>query len=104
MKIVEKICKEWNSICRVFDIKENPLTYSHKDLLEFAEYYHKSQLNNDVALDIVSGSKQIIEALDELVQVKEYKEKHGKDEQYETAKKQAWKNAKYLLNAYYRQR
>ena len=55
MKIVEKICKEWNSICRVFNIKENPLTYSHKDLLEFAEYYHKSQLNNDVALDIVSN-------------------------------------------------
>ena len=53
MKIVEKICKEWNSICRVFNIKENPLTYSHKDLLEFAEYYHNSQLNNDVALDIV---------------------------------------------------
>jgi hypothetical protein len=57
MKIVEKICKEWNSICRVFNIKENPLTYSHKDLLEFAEYYHNSQLNNNEVLDIVVNSK-----------------------------------------------
>ncbi len=57
--------------------------------------------NTDLLHD-VSGSKQMIEALDELVQVKEYKEKHGKDEQYETAKKQAWKNAKDLLNTYYR--
>ena len=37
-------------------------------------------------------------ALEELVQVKEYKDKYGKDERYEEAKKQAWKNAKRVLN------
>ena len=37
-------------------------------------------------------------ALEELIQVKEYKDKYGKDQRYEEAKEYAWNNAKRVLN------
>jgi hypothetical protein len=67
------------------------------DVFEIEKLVNKTNDTSDT-----SGSKQIIEALHELVQVKEYKDKYGKDEQYETAMKQAWKNAKDLIDTYYR--
>ncbi len=43
------------------------------------------------------ASKDLLEALQELIQVKEWKEKYGKDEQYLKAQPTAWSNAQKAI-------
>jgi len=43
-----------------------------------------------------------MECLTDLVQVKEWKETHGKDEHYKKARVIAWRNAKNLIKEYSR--
>jgi hypothetical protein len=47
---------------------------------------------------IAERCKKLESALEELIQVKDYKDKHGKDEQYKSAQPIAWKNAREALN------
>ena len=53
MTNVEKFFKEWGSVCRMLTKKDKAI-YSHKELLDFAEQYHQSKVNN-VVLDDVSN-------------------------------------------------
>jgi hypothetical protein len=57
MEEINKKLKEWSSICRISNIKEDPLTYSYSDMLSFAKYYHESQAKNNESLHLVSCSK-----------------------------------------------
>ena len=43
---------------------------------------------------LIAAAPDLLEALHELIQVKEYRDKHGKDEHYLAAKEVAWKNAR----------
>ena len=54
MKEIKDKLKEWGSICRISNIMEDPLTYSHSDMLSFAKYYHESKLKDNEVLDLVS--------------------------------------------------
>ena len=54
MKEIKDKLKEWGSICRISNIMEDPLTYSHSDMLSFAKYYYESKLKNNEVLDLVS--------------------------------------------------
>ena len=56
MTNVEKFFKEWGSVCRMLT-KEDKAIYSHKELLDFAEQYHQSKVN-DVVLDDVIKCEQ----------------------------------------------
>lgn len=42
---------------------------------------------------LIAASPALLEALQELLQVKEWKDKHGKDEHYLKAQPSAWSNA-----------
>ena len=52
MTNVEKFFKEWGSVCRMLTKKDEAI-YSHKDLLDFAEQYHQSKVNNVVLDDVI---------------------------------------------------
>ena len=52
MTNVEKFFKEWGSVCRMLTKKDKAI-YSHKELLDFAEQYHQSQVNNVVLDDVI---------------------------------------------------
>ena len=56
MTNVEKFFKEWGSVCRMLTKKDKAI-YSHKELLDFAEQYHQSKVNN-VDLDDVIKCEQ----------------------------------------------
>lgn len=56
MEEIKKKLKEWGSICRISNIKEDPLTFSYSDMLSFAKYYHESQAKNNESLHLVSES------------------------------------------------
>jgi hypothetical protein len=51
MTNVEKFFKEWGSVCRMLTKKDKAI-YSHKELLDFAEQYHQSKVNNVVLDDV----------------------------------------------------
>jgi len=51
MTDVEKFFKEWGSVCRMLTEKDKAI-YSHKELLDFAEQYHQSKVNNGVLDDV----------------------------------------------------
>ena len=36
--------KEWGSICRIFNSKENPVIHNHATLLQFAEDYLSNEI------------------------------------------------------------
>jgi len=44
MNEIDKAYKEWSSICRMFNRKEDPAIYSHKELFDFAKAYHKHMM------------------------------------------------------------
>ena len=46
MTEIDKAYKEWSSICRILNRKEDPTIYSHKELLDFAKAYHKHMMQN----------------------------------------------------------
>ena len=52
MTNVEKFFKEWGSVCRMLTKKDKAI-YSHKELLDFAEQYHQSKVNNVVSDDVI---------------------------------------------------
>ena len=55
MEEINKKLKEWGSICRISNIKEDPLTFSYSDMLSFAKYYHESQAKNNESLhDVIN--------------------------------------------------
>ena len=54
MTDVEKYFKEWGSICRLFEAKDNPIIHNHKTLLQFAEDYHKHKLKQLVPANFQS--------------------------------------------------
>ena len=51
MTNVEKFFKEWGSVCRMLTKKDKAI-YSHKELLDFAEQYRQSQVNNVIFNDM----------------------------------------------------
>ena len=74
MKEIKDKLKEWGSICRISNIMEDPLTYSHSDMLSFAKYYHESKLNNNEVLDLVSKPFTKKQLDDAMRKAKEYDE------------------------------
>ena len=52
MNNVEKFFKEWGSVCRMLTKKDKAI-YSHKELLDFAEQYQQSKVNNVVLDDVI---------------------------------------------------
>ena len=44
MTEIDKAYKEWSSICRMFNRKQDPAIYSHKELFDFAKAYHKHMM------------------------------------------------------------
>lgn len=46
---------------------------------------------------LISAAPELLEALQELLQVKEWKDKYGKDAQYLKAQPIAWKNAENAI-------
>ena len=52
MTNVEKFFKEWGSVCRMLTKKDKAI-YSHKELLDFADQYHQSKVNNVYLDDVI---------------------------------------------------
>ena len=68
MTNVEKFFKEWGSVCRMLTKKDKAI-YSHKELLNFAEQYHQSKVNNGVLDDVIKCDN----CGEEILYDKEYK-------------------------------
>lgn len=57
----------------------------------------KHKLASDIMNYARRSNKELVEALEALVQVKDWKDKHGKDEHYERSQPIAWGNARKAL-------
>ena len=66
MTNVEKFFKEWGSVCRIFTKKDKAI-YSHKELLDFAEQYRQSKVNN-VVLHTVNQQRELLKGFVEYVE------------------------------------
>lgn len=47
---------------------------------------------------LIAAAPDLLEALQNLVQLKEWKDRNGKDEHYEKAKNKAWQDAKAAID------
>jgi len=88
-------------IPNIIDIMENGIGY------QFTNVWKQSaslQSENERLKEQIEGMKRdngyLLESLQELIQVKDWKDKYGKDEHYIKAMPLAWKNAKELVSEY----
>lgn len=57
----------------------------------------KHKLASDIMNYARRSNEELVEALEQLVQLKDWKDKHGKDEHYERSQPVAWGNARKAL-------
>lgn len=64
---------------------------------EICDFLFSDKQKSEANAKLIASAPDLLEALEELIQVKEWKDKYGKDAQYLKAQPIAWENAKKAL-------
>ena len=81
---------DFKQICVASDASKSVLAHVY-----LPEYKITDELK--ATANLMANSYELLQALQELLQVKEWKDKYGKDEQYLKAQPVAWSNAQKVL-------
>ena len=89
-KAIEINSSDLKQICIVSDANKSVLAHVY-----LPEYKITDKLK--ATANLISNSYYLLQALHELLQIKEWKDKNGKDKHYLKAQPLAWSNAKKIL-------
>ena len=89
-KVLEIDISDFKQICVGSDASRSVLAHIY-----LPEYKITEELK--ATANLMANSYELLQALHELIQVKEWKDKYGKDEHYLKAQPTAWNNAKEVL-------
>lgn len=89
-EIIDFDLKDFKQICIASD--ESQFVLAHF-------YLPENKITDEIkaTANLMASAKVLFDALNELIQVKEYKDNNGKDEHYLNAKDIAWDNAKKAI-------
>jgi len=89
-EVIELNMADFKQICVASDAKKNVLAHIY-----LPEYKITDELK--ATANLMANSYELLQSLQELFQVKEWKDKYGKDEQYLKLQPIAWSNAQKVL-------
>jgi len=75
------------------EVCETQMPYCPDQTLTRPEVFEQGKAN----AKLIAAAPNLLKALQELVEVKDWKDKNGKDEHYEKSQPVAWKNAKAAI-------
>ena len=90
MEVLEIYVSDFKQICIASDACKSVLAHVY-----LPEYKITDELK--ATANLMANSYELLQALHELIQVKEWKDKYGKDEHYLKAQPTAWNSAKEVL-------
>lgn len=79
-------------------ILPNETVISHSRYSRFTDRFVMEREEMEANMNLIAAAPELLEALQNLIQLKEWKDKHGKDEHYEKAKDKAWYDAKSAID------